>query len=151
MLIDTNLDDHLSEINDELKDYDLIEFKNELKSFFMTSILPTKDELKCLSLAFRMCMDFIIENKDKITNGHRDTSTIIKYVNDNIDDVTIDIFRLVYNKESNRLGFNIIVSLNSTTRTYCLNEKININNIKYLTINELVDKMIILYIDTEKE
>jgi hypothetical protein len=151
MQINTNLDKHLFDIDIELECFELIEFKNNIKSLFVKTILPTKDELKSLSLVFRIAIDYINQNSEDIKDGYRNTDSIVNYVNDNIYGVKIDIFRLVFNKESSRLGFNIIVSLNESTCTYCLNDKININDVKYLTLDEIIDKMIILSIDMEEE
>jgi hypothetical protein len=149
MLINKNIDKHLLDIDKELEKFELLEFKNGIKSLFINSILPSKEQMKILSLTFRIIVDYIIENNEQIKLGFKTTDYIIGYINDNINDVNVDIFRLVYNKESKRIGFNVIISLNESNCTYCLNEKLCIDEVQYYSVDELISKMIILSMDDE--
>lgn len=145
MMIDTKLDNHILQIENELENYDVMEFKNMISSIFLNTILPTKNDLKTLSLVFRICIDYIKDNKNTIRSINTD---VIKYfINNNIDNVKVVNFRTVYNVASDTVGFNIIVILKDGTETYCLNEKMPMSELKYYSMEELISKMLILTIE----
>lgn len=148
MLIDTKFDNHILQIEKELEDYDILEFKNMITSIYINEVLPTKDDLKTISLIVRICMDSI---KDNIINANNiNVDSIVEFINNNIDDANLLSFRVVHNLESGCIGFKIITNLNSSFDTYCLNEKLCIDDIKYYTIDELINKMFIISMDVEK-
>ena len=147
MLINTKFDNHILQIEKELEDYDILEFKNMITSIFINEILPTKNDLKTIALIVRVCLDSI---KDNIINANNiNVNTIMEFINNNIDDANLLSFRVVHNLESGLIGFKIITNLNSSLDTYCLNEILCIDDIKYYTIDELINKMFIISIDID--
>ena len=147
MLIDTKFDNHILQIEKELEDYDILEFKNMITSIFINEILPTKNDLKTIALIVRVCLDSI---KDNIINANNiNVNTIMEFINNNIDDANLLSFRVVHNLKSGLIGFKIITNLNSSLDTYCLNEILCIDDIKYYTIDELINKMFIISIDID--
>lgn len=147
MLIDTKFDNHILQIEKELEDYDILEFKNMITSIFINEILPTKNDLKTIALIVRVCLDSIKDNT--INANNINVNTIMEFINNNIDDANLLSFRVVHNLESGLIGFKIITNLNSSLDTYCLNEILCIDDIKYYTIDELINKMFIISIDID--
>lgn len=147
MLIDTKFDNHILQIEKELEDYDILEFKNMITSIFINEVLPTKNDLKTIALIARVCLDSI---KDNIINANNiNVNTIMEFINNNIDDANLLSFRVVHNLESGLIGFKIITNLNSSLDTYCLNEILCIDDIRYYTMDELINKMFIISIDID--
>ena len=128
-------------------DYDILEFKNMISSIFINQILPTKKDLKTISLIVRIYIDAIKDNK--VNANNIDTDTIIDLINNNVNDADLLSFRVVHNVSSGCIGFKIITNLKSSLDTYCLNVKLCITDIKYYTIDELINKMFIISIDID--
>ncbi len=147
MLIDTKFDNHILQIEKELEDYDILEFKNMITSIFINEILPTKNDLKTIALIVRVCLDSIKDNT--INANNINVNTIMEFINNNIDDANLLSFRVVHNLESGLIGFKIITNLNSSLDTYCLNEILCIDDIRYYTMDELINKMFIISIDID--
>ena len=148
MLIDTNIDNHILQIEKELENYSMIEFKNMISSIFINEIMPSKEELKTLSLVFRICVDSIKDNKNDIQKIN--TAEIIKFINSTVNNANVLSFKIIYNGASDCISFKIITNLNNSLDTYCLKEKLCIDGIKYYAIDELIDKMLIISMDVEE-
>ena len=148
MLIDTNIDNHILQIEKELENYSMIEFKNMISSIFINEIMPSKEELKTLSLVFRICVDSIKDNKNDIQKIN--TAEIIKFINSTVNNANVLSFKIIYNGASDCISFKIITNLNNSLDTYCLKERFCIDDIKYYAIDELIDKMLIISMDVEE-
>ena len=148
MLIDTKIDNHILQIDKELENYDILEFKTTIVSIFNNQIIPTKEDIKILSLVFRICIDYIKDNKNNLFK--LETYNLIDYINNIVYKAKLLNFKITYSSKHNMLGFNIIVSLDNDNNTYCLNEKLCIDDIKYYTIEEIISKLIVFSIDIDE-